>query len=72
MKKELNEILDELDTINTKKNSTPMKELIEKIMRRHEFYEKGDIDKTIEKSSEEISEMINHMITSLYNTRKEN
>jgi hypothetical protein len=70
--KDLNDILDELDSINTKKNTPPMKDLIKKIMRRHEFYEKGDIDKIIEKSSEEISEMINHMITSLYNSRSEN
>lgn len=69
MKKELNEML-KLDSLTTMRKESKMKAQIERIMRRHLFYEKGDIDAVIEKSSEEIADMLDKMINDLYSLRK--
>jgi hypothetical protein len=70
--KRLNEIFDEIETLMIDRKTTPMQEHIERIMRRHLFYEKGDINKTIELSSIEIAAMIEKMLDDLYNQRRNN
>ena len=69
MKKDLSEIMNELDSLMNNRRESKMKPQIERIMRRHLFYEKGDIDETIKKSADEISLMIEKMIDDLYNLR---
>ena len=65
MKKDIQEIFDELESLMIKRSESKLQAQIERIMRRHEFYEKGNIDAIIEKSSEEIADMIEHMINQL-------
>ena len=65
--KELNEMMNELDSLMNSRKESKMKAQIVRIMKRHEFYEKGDLNAVIEKSSEEIADMIERMINDLYN-----
>jgi hypothetical protein len=70
--KELNEIMNELESLMGQRRESKMKAQIMRIMKRHEFYEKGDINAIIEKSSEEISLMVEKMMDDLYNQKNNN